>query len=343
MLYISTRNNIDSYTAYRALHEETAVDGGLYTPFRPLKSDLVSGWRELSATEAIAQVLNSLFGLSLTGWDVECAIGRTPFHTVEIGRRTTVTECWRNPGSSWHYLLESLYACMCGKTSLQQPVCGWARVAIEIAMLFGLCVQKEMASCECFDLCVAGGDFATVAAALYAKDMGLPVGKILCVCDENGSFWDLIHRGEMNTSVESMNMKSPQSITERPVYFEYLLHRAYGADLVVEYLNACGRNSIFQLDEEQLPCLSSEIVAIVVSAGRTDAVVSSIHRTNGYIADPVLAFTYGGLQDYRAGSGIGNHTLLLGMESPVLSADRLTKILSLSKNELIKQINSTKE
>ncbi len=343
MLYISTRNNIDSYTAYRALHEQTAVDGGLYTPFRPLKPDLVSGWRELSATEAVAQVLNSLFGLSLTGWDVECAIGRTPFQAVEISRRTTVVECWRNPGSSWHYLLESLYACMCGKTSLQQPVRGWARVAIEIAILFGLCAHTDIAACESFDLCVAAGDFSTVAAALYAKDMGLPIGKILCVCDENGSFWDLIHRGEMNTGVGSMNMKSRPANTGRPGYFEYLLHRAYGADLVVEYLNARDHNGIFRLDEELLPRLSNEIVATVVSVVRTDAVVSSIYRTNGYIADPVLAFAYGGLQDYRAGSGIGNHTLLLGMESPVLSADRLTKILSLSKNELIKQINSTKE
>ncbi len=343
MLYISTRNNIDSYTAYRALHEETATDGGFYTPFQSLKPDLFPNLWELSATEAIAQILNSLFGLSLTGWDVECAIGRTPFQAVEISRRTTVVECWRNPGSNWNYLIESLYACMCGKTSLQLPARGWARVAIEIAILFGLCVQTQMTSCGCLDLCIAAGDFSTVAAALYAKDMGLPIGKILCVCDENGSFWDLIHRGEMNTGVGSMNMKSRPANTGTPGYFEYLLHRAYGADLVVEYLNARDHNGIFRLDEELLPRLSNEIVATVVSVVRTDAVVSSIYRTNGYIADPVLAFTYGGLQDYRSGSGIGNHTLLLGKESPALSTDRLTKILNLSKNELMKQINFTKE
>ena len=33
MLYISTRNNTDTYTAHRALHEEYAPDGGFYVPF----------------------------------------------------------------------------------------------------------------------------------------------------------------------------------------------------------------------------------------------------------------------------------------------------------------------
>ena len=240
-------------------------------------------------------------------------------------------------------MIESLYACMCHKTSSEQSVRGWARVAIEIAMLFGLYMQTDMAACESFDLCVAGGDFATVAAALYAKDMGLPIGKILCVCNEHGSFWDLIHRGEMNTGVAPVKTKFPELDTAKPTYFEYLLQRAYGADTAVEYVNVCQHSGVFRLDEELLPNLRNEVLATVVSTDRMDAVLSSIYRTNRYIADPVLAFTYGGLQDYRASSGAGNHTMLLGKESPAIYADRLTKILNLSKNELIKQINSTKE
>lgn len=329
MLYISTRNNIDSYTAYRALHEETAVDGGFFAPFRPLKPEQIPEWRGVSSGEAIAQVLNSFFGLSLTAWDVDCAIGRTPFQTVQIGRRSTVVECWHNPGSSWKYIVESLYACMCGKTPSGPTVRGWARVAIKTAMLFGLCAQANLGANDGFDLCIADDDFATVAAALYGKDLGLPVGKILCVCNENGALWDLLHRGEMSTTGQ--------------MYFEYLLHRAYGADKVCEYLDVCRRNGTFRLDEELLPRLRGEILTTVVSTDRIDSVISSTYRTNRYIADPLLAFTYGGLQDYRAASSLGNHTLLLGKESPVLSAQRLAKVLNLGKNELVKQINSFKE
>ncbi len=343
MLYISTRNNVDSYTAHRALHEAAASDGGLYTPFRPLTPNHLSPWKDLSTCDAIALVLNCFFGRSLSGWDIDCAIGRTPFQTVELGRRTTVIECWRNPGGNWNDIVERLYAYLRNEGSSKMDACGWARVAIEIAMLFGLFVQADLDACERFDLCVSGGDFATVAAALYAKDMGLPIGKILCVCNENGSFWDLIHRGEMNTGVTPVNTRFSGLDTAKPMYFEYLLHRAYGTDVAMEYVNVCRRNGVFRLNEELLPRLSDELLATVVSTNRMDAVISSIYRTNRYIADPILAFTYGGLQDYRASSGIGNHTLLLGKENPATYADRLTEILNLSKYELTKQINSTKE
>ena len=34
MLYVSTRNTTDSYTAYRVLHEDYAPDGGVFAPYR---------------------------------------------------------------------------------------------------------------------------------------------------------------------------------------------------------------------------------------------------------------------------------------------------------------------
>ena len=34
MLYVTTREDRDAYTAYRALHESRSADGGLFLPFR---------------------------------------------------------------------------------------------------------------------------------------------------------------------------------------------------------------------------------------------------------------------------------------------------------------------
>ena len=34
MLYVTTRNNRDAYTAQRVLRENRGPDGGLYVPFR---------------------------------------------------------------------------------------------------------------------------------------------------------------------------------------------------------------------------------------------------------------------------------------------------------------------
>ena len=39
MLYVSTRNRMDTYTAYRALHEKNAPDGGKFVPFQLVAFD----------------------------------------------------------------------------------------------------------------------------------------------------------------------------------------------------------------------------------------------------------------------------------------------------------------
>ncbi len=345
MLYISTRNKVDSYTAHRALHQEFAGDGGMYVPFRLTAFDpqQLQEWKGQSAGEAIAQILNGFFGLSLSGWDVECAVGRTPLRTVSMNRRMTLAECWRNLGGSWEFIVKNLYACMGCAAMASDGIRGWARVAIEIALLFGIYTQMETGETDTFDICVAGGDFSTVVASLYAKDMGLPVGKILCVCNENSNFWDLVRRGEYNTGAAAIRTTLPSLDVVRPQYLEHLIYRAFGLDGVRQYLESCESNGIFSLGEESKLVLENELAVTVSSTNRVDAVISSIYRTNGYIADPVTALTYGGLQDYRASTGISNHTLLLAKESPVTSAGRITRILGITENEMIKQINSPKE
>lgn len=63
MLYVTTRNNRDAYTAQRVLRENRGPDGGLYVPFR----EPVFSWEEIDALkeksfhQCVAEVLNRLF------------------------------------------------------------------------------------------------------------------------------------------------------------------------------------------------------------------------------------------------------------------------------------------
>ena len=112
MLYVSTRNNTDVYTANRALHEKNTPDGGFYFPFRlPVfsKEELLH-LKKQGPGETIAHILNLFFGLGLSAWDVECIIGRTPFRVIPMNYRLLLAEVWHNPGISWDYLLKNLYA-----------------------------------------------------------------------------------------------------------------------------------------------------------------------------------------------------------------------------------------
>lgn len=303
MLYVSTRNAVDTYTAYRALHEERAPDGGFYVPFHlpVFTKEELSNLREQSFGDTVAQLLNFFFGVRLTGWDVECAIGRLPIKPVYMNQRFIVAEAWRNPAGTFRYVLNSLYRLFSDETATPT---GWYEIAVEIALLFGLYGTLENVTQD-FDIAVATGDFSDITAALYAKSMGFPVRCIVCACNENNAVWDLINKGDFHTNLA------------QPKYMECFLSKCFGVEAVSRYLEACEKKITYYVDETQLDFLNQNLFSAVVSTNRVNAIISSMHQTNQYQIDHDSALAYGGLQDYRSRTGVSNHTLVLAKQRPV--------------------------
>ena len=96
MLYVTTRNNRDAYTAQRVLRENRGPDGGLYVPFRePVFSrEEIDALKEKSFHQCVAEVLNRLFNTKLIRWDVEFCVGRYPVRLVNLPQRIIAGE-WR--------------------------------------------------------------------------------------------------------------------------------------------------------------------------------------------------------------------------------------------------------
>ena len=67
MLYVTTRNDQEVYTAQRALRECRGPDGGLYVPFRDpvFSKEDIAALREKSFNRCVADVLNVLFQTKL--------------------------------------------------------------------------------------------------------------------------------------------------------------------------------------------------------------------------------------------------------------------------------------
>lgn len=307
MLYVSTRNTVDSYTAYRALHEACAPDGGLYMPFHlpTYSAGELLEMKKQTSSEIVASVLNRFFGLRLSAWDVECTIGRAPFKLVEMGHRLTVAELWRNPEGNSAYLLSELYHLMTeGKSENRLPA-GWPRIAIEIALLFGIYASASNFTKQGFDVAAKADDFATVTAILYAKGMGLPVNTVVCACSEDNGIWDLLNRGEFNTAGQ-----------RNLACLEYLLAQRLGTVEVQKYLSACDRKVTYRVCDEVVPDLNAGLFASVVSVDRIEPVAANMYRTDNYLMDAGSAQAFGGLQDYRSRTGVNSDTLILAMHRP---------------------------
>lgn len=293
MLYVSTRNPANTYTAHHAINEANPPEGGFYAPFHLPKfsqeevATICSG----SCSDAVTAILNLFFGLRLSSFDVECVIGRAPFQLAEMPHKLIIAEGFRNPAASYRFLVKGLYNLLTnGKSEGKLPV-GWSYIGIQIALLFGVFTQEKDLT-RTFDVAVAAEDFAELTAVCYARDMGLPIHLIVCTSVDSSEIWDLLN--------------SEACAVETAGYLESFLYYTFGYKV----------DNSFTIDEQQRQTLNEKIFAVVVSGDRAASVTSSMYRTNGYLLSPDAALAYGGLQDYRSATGVSNDTLILAKVRP---------------------------
>lgn len=301
MLYISTRNSLDTYTAHHALFEERAADGGYYTPFYlpSFSSEDLCNFKRQPVYETVSEIINLFFSLRLCAADIESVLGAPCFESENMNQNLTVVELWHTPEENSDYIFKKINYLMTGNAIVPS---GWACIAIKIALLFGLlgcCTNKT----RIFDVSVTADNLADVTAIIYAKAMGLPVNMITCACDDNSVLWDLVNRGECSTS-------------KIPAYMELFLYKSSDNHTVTEFLDACNNKKTYFADENLQQFLNSNLYPAVVSTDRADSIISGLYRSNQYILDHDAALAYGSLQDYRAMVGANNSTIIFSKKRP---------------------------
>ena len=334
MLYVSTRNRTDSYTAHRALHDICAPDDGMFVPFQlPIISDEeLRFFHSRTFSENIAYILNLFFSVNLPAWDVEVCIGKYPIELVALPRKLMVAECWHSLSSEYTRMENALYSRLCGQ-SVVKPATEWAKIAIRIAFLFAIYGELEPSFCrKSYDLSVHDNCFTTPMAAWYARRMGLPIGRIICANYENSDTWDLLHRGDLDCD----------SNTLRASGLECLIYMTLGPEETVRFINACYNGESYLVDDEKLPLLNEGLFSAVVSKERVQSTINNIYRSSDYITDTVAAISYSALQDYRARTGEGSQTLILSLENPANHARELARVLGLSAADIEKKVSCRK-
>lgn len=316
MLYITTRNNTDSYTAFRALHQCNASDGGQFVPIRlPMyTSQQLEELSKESFNEIVAQILNMFFSSHLTGWDIEFAVGKKPVKIVDIGRKTVIAELWHNTEGSFSVAANRIYSRLCDYKNDNVNPGGWAILAIRIAFVFGIYAELKRMNIPSFDASVSGRDMESTLAVWYARNMGLPVGKIICGTNENCWAWELIHKGELNPNT-CVSTGTPD-MDALPSGIERLVFATLGLAENVRYQHAIATSGAYKIDDESRNKLSKGLFASVVGQRRVTDVIASVMRTNNYYLDPYTAISYSALQDYRAKTGENRITLLMAENKP---------------------------
>lgn len=345
MLYVTTRNKNDAYTAHRTLGADLAPDGGLFVPFQltAFTPEELDALCQKSFGQCVAHILNLFFSARLDGWDVDFAIGRAPAKLRPMSHRIVVAETWHNADWDFARMVRNLNGRIMGTADTEGVPSKWAWLAIRIATLFGLYAemlrQGILERDKVFDVAVTSADFSGPMAAWYARHMGMPIGTVICSCNENGGVWDLLHHGELRTDAVAVATNTPDADVALPPELERLIYHRLGVQEANRYAGLCREGRVYAPDELGFDALRSGMYAAVVSQRRMESVIYNVYRTNTYLLDPYSALAYGGLQDYRASVGEGRTAVLLTERSPICSAATVAKAMGITVQDLKERIN----
>lgn len=338
MLYVTTRNNRDAYTAQRVLRENRGPDGGLYVPFRApsFSREDILGLGGKPFNQCVADVLNKLFNTKLTAWDVEFAAGRCPVRLSNLPGKSILAECWHNPVGSFDAMVSTLAGALRGG----QPGTdgGWGRVAVGIAVLFGIFGELIRDGIGDFDkkvdVSVVSGEFDLPMSAWYARAWGLPIGSIVCCCNENGNLWDFLHHGQLRTDAVSVETLTTEADVTLPDGLERLIFACGGIEEVARYLEVCRRGGTYCPSDVLLSRLREGVDVSVVGTRRMETTISTIYGSCGCILSPYSALAYAGLLDVRAKTGENRPALVLEEKSPVRDGETAARALGITVEEL---------
>ena len=344
MLYVTTRSKNDAFTAYRTMNQDRGPDGGLFVPFRmpQFSREDISALADKSLGQNVADMLNLFFTTKLTGWDVDMAIGRRCVQYQPMNYRIIVTELWHNMDRNFARCVRALAERIHPDGDIIGPNTNWVEIAVRISVLFGiygeLLKSEQVRIDRPVNVAMASGSFAGPMAAWYSRQMGLPIGTIICGCNENGAVWDLLHRGEVDTDTVAVSTSTPECDIALPADLERLIYGACGQEEAMRYWWNCTEGGTYIPGDADFEQIRQGMFAAVVSGVRVDTIIPSVYRTNQYILDPYTALAYGALSDYRARTGVSGQTLLLSEKSPICCADAVAQRMRITVFELKKRL-----
>lgn len=324
MLYVSTRNRCDTYTAARTLTLDTAPDGGCFVPFR-MPALAVCSLQGMSHAAAMACVLNLFFRASLTEDDIIQCIGSSTLTVKTADRKVSVAQLWNTANRAFSQIEYAIYRKLCRDVAPCDHSMAWPKIAIRIAVLSALCA--ELAGKDTLDVAINAGDFTDPIAAFYCREMGLPIGKILCTTNENSGLWELLTYGQTSCGASVRRTAMPELDVALPHQLERFLFGLYGQAEACRFVQCMEQRSIYKITAPEQ--LSAGFAVSVVSTQRVASVIHKVYSTNGCILDTYSALTFGGLQDYRATSGEIRPTLILSAYSPFTHKDAVSAALGL--------------
>lgn len=177
--------------------------------------------------------------------------------------------------------------------------------------------NEEIAAGEEINVTVPTGNFGNILAAYYAKQMGVPIAKLICASNENKVLFDFFKTGKYDRNREFVLTSSPSMDILISSNLERLIYTAAGQDAeknreLMETLKAAG---VYEITEDMKTRLK-DFEGGYATEAETKAAIHDTYASTGYVMDTHTAVAAHVSGAYRKTSGDGKKMLVASTASP---------------------------
>ena len=194
---------------------------------------------------------------------------------------------------------------------------------------------------EEFDICVPTGNFGDIFAGYIAKQMGVPIGKLICASNVNNVLTDFFKTGVYDKNRQFKKSNSPAMDILVSSNLERLVYLATGrnGDRVKALRQDLNDKGKYSLNEEERAFMS-DFEGFYADENQTLKSIDMAFNEYKYLIDPHTAVAYYCYNNLNK----GNKTLIVSTASPYKFPSTIATALGLdaskSEFEIIKQIAS---
>ena len=186
---------------------------------------------------------------------------------------------------------------------------------------------------ETVNVCVPTGNFGNILAAYYAKQMGVPIGKLVCASNSNNVLTDFLRTGTYDRNRPFHTTMSPSMDILISSNLERLLFDLSGQDdeLVRGYMNELAAEGKYTVSPMIRRKIETLFAAGFCDDCQTQKVIGRMWSEHNYLIDPHTAVAFDVLDQYRKETGDSTPTIVVSTASPFKFCDSVLGALGVKE------------
>ena len=181
----------------------------------------------------------------------------------------------------------------------------WGRVLPQIVYYISaycdLLRDEKIQPDQAVNVCVPTGNFGNILAAYYAREMGVPIDRLICASNSNNVLTDFIRTGRYDRNRAFHNTISPSmDILISSNLERLLLALTQDDEQVKDYMAQLSATGTYQVSDRVREKLQKRFAGYFCDDAETKAVIGRIYQKYDYLIDPHTAVAFDALEQYRS-------------------------------------------